>query len=333
MEGECMKICILDTIEKDGSGGAVTHKWELSRNLAKFGHEVHAMTYEAKLEGIVAHPLKSKEKYIFKFVFKVKHLMHILKVLRMNNFDILYTRKVSFALLVQLIKGIGILKGAKLVLELNGLFSIYREYLKKRMKLGLSRDIRMAIMDYLEIIAAKKADAVIAVSPGIKDLLIKRGVNGNKVVIIPNGANIDMFRPIKGHVIDEIRRKYDIKEDTHVVMFVGSLTYWQGIDYLIQSIPLVLKVMPNTVFFIVGDGELKNELIHLAEKMNVANKCIFTGKIPYEKVPLYINIADVCVDLKKNLPFGYSSLKLYEYMACEKPVVASNIIDFEILKK
>ena len=80
----------------------------------------------------------------------------------------------------------------------------------------------------------------------------------------------------------------------------------------------------------MGDGELKNELIHLAEKMNVANKCIFTGKIPYEKVPLYINIADVCVDLKKNLPFGYSSLKLYEYMACEKPVVASNIIDFEI---
>ena len=85
-----MKICILDTIEKDGSGGAATHKWELSRNSAKFGHEVHAITYEAKLEGIVAHPLKSKEKYIFKFVFKVKHLMHILKVLRMNN-D-LYTR-------------------------------------------------------------------------------------------------------------------------------------------------------------------------------------------------------------------------------------------------
>jgi len=67
--------------------------------------------------------------------------------------------------------------------------------------------------------------------------------------------------------------------------------------------------------------------------MNVTNKCIFTGKIPYEKVQLHINIADVCVDLKKKLPFGYSSLMLYEYMACEKPVVASNIIDFEILKK
>ena len=93
---------------------------------------------------------------------------------------------------------------------------------------------------------------MIAVSPEIKDLLIKRGVNGNKVVIIPNGANVNMFRPIRGDVINEIRRKYDIKEDTHVVMFVGSLTYWQGIDYLIQSIPLVLKVMPNTVFLLWG---------------------------------------------------------------------------------
>jgi len=233
--------------------------WKFSRNLAKFGHEVHAITYEAKLEGIVAHPLKSKEKYIFKFVFKVKHLMHI-------YFDILYTRKVSFALLVQLIKGIGILKGAKLVLELNGLFSIHREYLKKWIKLGLNRDIRMAIMDYLEIIAAKKADTVIAVSPGIKDLLIKRGVNGNKVVIIPNGANVNMFRPIRGYVINEIRRKHDIKEDTHVVMFVGSLIYWQGIDYLIQSISLVLKVMPNTVFLLWGMENLKMNLFTLQRK-------------------------------------------------------------------
>ena len=70
MEGECMKICILDTIEKDGSGGAATHKWELSRNLAKFGHEVHAITYEAKLEGIAAHPLESKGKIYIQIRFQ-----------------------------------------------------------------------------------------------------------------------------------------------------------------------------------------------------------------------------------------------------------------------
>ena len=58
------------------------------------------------------------------------------------------------------------------------------------------------------------------------------------------------------------------------MMFVGNLAYWQGVEYLIQSAPLVLKAAPDTMFFIVGEGELKNELITLAKKIGVSDKCI-----------------------------------------------------------
>ena len=120
-----MKIYIMDTIELPNGSGAVTHKWELARNLSKMGHEVHVMAYEdTKVEGAVTHTMKNREKYGFDFLFKLIHLVSILRVIIVCNPDIIYTRNVSFALLGLLIKRI---KNAKLVLELNGLFSEHWE--------------------------------------------------------------------------------------------------------------------------------------------------------------------------------------------------------------
>ena len=327
-----MKIYIMDTIELPNCSGGATHKWELARNLSKIGHEVHVMTYEdTKVEGAVTHKMKAREKYRFDFLFKLIHLVSILRVIIVCNPDIIYTRNVSFALLGLLIKKI---KNAKLVLELNGLYSIHRKFEKRMFRMGIFKRIRMAIMDYLEIFTAKKSDAVIAVTQRIKEILIKRGIDESKVTVIPNGANVNLFRPINNVIaINKLRNKYGINKNTRVVMFVGQLTYWQGVEYLIQIAPLVLKAVPDTMFFIVGEGELKKDFITLAKKVGVLNKCIFTGKVPYEEVPLYINMADVCVVPKKVLGFGYSPLKLYEYMACGKPVVATKTAGFEIVRQ
>ena len=323
----------MDTIEQPRGSGWTTHKWELARNLSKSGYQMHAMTFPAtKPDGVVTHSIKPKETYKFSFIFKIMHLINILKVVYAHNFDILYTRNVSFGLLGLSIKKV---TKSKLVLELNGLISEHRKFEKKLYgKMGIIKNFQMAIMDYLEIFTAKKSDAVIAVTQRIKEILIKRGVDENKITVIPNGADVNLFRPISDVIaVNKLRNKYSINENTRVVMFVGNLAYWQGVEYLIQSAPLVLKAVPDTMFFIVGEGELKNELITLAKKVGVLDKCIFTGNIPYEKVPLYMNMADVCVVPKKVLGFGYSPLKLYEYMACGKPVVATKTAGFEILEK
>ena len=59
----------------------------------------------------------------------------------------------------------------------------------------------------------------------------------------------------------------------------------------------------------------------------------FTGAVSYEKIPLYINAGDVCVVPKIPLKSGYSPLKLYEYMACGRPVIATRTEGFEILEE
>ena len=330
-----MKIFIMDTIELPiGRSSDMVHKLEIARNLSKLGHEVHVMTYVGtKLEGTVAHPMKAKEEYKISFVFKIMHLINILKVIHAHNFDILYTRNVSFGLLGFFVKKM--ITKSKLVLELNGLFLEDWKFEKKVYgERSLFKSMKMVIMDHEEIFAAKKADAVIPVTEGIKDILIKRGVDEHKITAIPNGANADLFRPINNPVAtNELRCKHNVDENAPIVMFVGSLVPYQGVEYLIQSAPLILKKVANTMFLIIGDGRVKNELMNLVKKIGLSDKFVFIREVPYEEVPLYINMADVCMVPKKPLGYGYSPLKLYEYMACGKPVIASDIEGFEILEK
>jgi glycosyltransferase involved in cell wall biosynthesis len=117
------------------------------------------------------------------------------------------------------------------------------------------------------------------------------------------------------------------------VGFVGRLYSFQGVDYLIKAAPYVLEKMPHTMFLIVGDGAERENLEKLAESEDVADRFLFFGEVPFQKVPDFIGACDVCLALKRPLRSGYSPLKLYEYMACGRPVVASNLDGFEILSE
>ena len=138
-----------------------------------------------------------------------------------------------------------------------------------------------------------------------------------------------MFRQINDSAaINELRNHHGISENDYIVAFIGNFAPHHGIEYLIKSAPLVLNVLPNTKFLIVGDGAIKKELINLSERIGVSDKIIFTGKVSYEIVPLYINMANVCLApfiRVRNERMGLSPLKIYEYLACGKPVVASDI--------
>ena len=322
METIRRKVFIMDTVEQPQGSGWTTHKWELSRSLSKLGHEVHVMTWiSTRLDGVVGHSMKAKEKYKFGFIFKIIHIINILKVVHAHNFDILYTRNVPFALFALLIKKI---KKSKLVLELNGLYSEDWKSEKRYYKINIKK-----MWSYLEIFVAKKADAIIAVAPGIRDILIKKGINKDKIMVIANGANIDLFKPVDDALtIKELQTRYNISENDNVIIFVGNLMRWHGVEYLIKSAPIVLKTFPNTKLLIVGDGRIKRELISMTEKMDVSANFIFTGAVPYKSVPLCINVSDVCIApfiRTRNDRLGLSPIKIYEYLACGKPVVASNI--------
>jgi glycosyltransferase involved in cell wall biosynthesis len=97
---------------------------------------------------------------------------------------------------------------------------------------------------------------------------------------------------------------------------------------LIHASPLILEKCPDARFFIIGDGVMKDKLLEITSELGLSEKFTFTGRIAYERVPLYINAADVCVApfiKERNSKIGLSALKTYEYLACGKPIVASSI--------
>ncbi len=172
------------------------------------------------------------------------------------------------------------------------------------------------------------ADRIVAITDGIKkELQMDYGVDSKKIVVIQNGANTDLFSPA-----DVVRAELGLEDGLRYVCFVGAFEPWQGIEDLLSAVPIICERCPEVRFLLVGDGPLYEKLLDLSKKSPISDKIIFTGLVPYEKVPRYINASDICIAPKRPLSAGYSPLKLYEYAACAKPVVASRLPGFEFLK-
>jgi glycosyltransferase involved in cell wall biosynthesis len=169
-------------------------------------------------------------------------------------------------------------------------------------------------------------DRIVSVTDRLKDELVKLySVPAEKIIVINNGANTDIFKPMDQK---QARDKLKLDNSNKYICFVGHLAAWQGVEFLIYAAPYILEKCPDVRFVVVGDGVMKNRLLEIASETGVTDKFTFTGRIPYESVPVYINAADVCVApfiKDRNSKIGLSALKTYEYLACGKPIVASNI--------
>ena len=126
-----------------------------------------------------------------------------------------------------------------------------------------------------------------------------------------------------------VKEELSLDHENKYVCFVGKLAPWQGVEYLVQAAPIVLKKIQEARFLIVGDGMMQNELVDMVKKLGLQDKFVFIGSVPFEDVPKYINASDVCVapfsGIERNVKYGFSAIKLYEYMACAIPFVTTSV--------
>lgn len=334
-----MKLLFLDIVwPLSLADGSLIHRYELVSNLARLDNEIHIFTTDraslSNIANIHCHYVPPGSL----FTLTVNYFRSLISILISETFDVLYTRNPNFGFLM------GIFcksRCKKMVYELNGIPEDEKSLEMTKCEEGkscragknsgfpLSKSYSSAHAR-LKLFILKKAlgfsDRIIAVTPGIKANLEKfYSIPGEKIVVVSNGANTSLFKPLEQ---ETCRKELDLNPEIPYVCFVGNLAPWQGIEYLVKASPSILSRFPECRFLIVGDGIMKNELIKLSGELGVEDKFIFTGVVAYECVPLYINASDACVApfiLARNAKIGLSPLKLYEYMACGKPVVASNI--------
>lgn len=320
---------MLDVVKPANDAGSI-HRWELIKELSRSNLDVYVMAREnVDLNGVYTSLLpKNEHGTRYNLWHRVKYLLKIGILVHKHNIGLLYTRNASIAVFAILLKKI---KHVKLVYEINGIASEEQLIKTKYSNSNYYKLMKNFLLNKAGFIAAINASAIIAVTTGIKNHLVNHDISENKIFVINNGVNTDIFKPVND--LSNLKRKYKIHPKTALVTFVGSLMPWQGVEHLIYAAPLILKKCPNTQFLIIGTGIMQKQWENLIEESKLSNSFIFTGNIPYEEVPLHINISDVCIVTKKELASGYSPLKLYEYMACAKPVVATNTSGFEILEQ
>jgi glycosyltransferase involved in cell wall biosynthesis len=169
-----------------------------------------------------------------------------------------------------------------------------------------------------------RADAVLAVSASVRDYAVSLGANPDRVHVVPNGVNVDLFGP-DAHD-QEVTTRWDLG-DGPVLGFVGGLRPWHGVEVLPALLGRLVGRYPGLRLVIVGDGQLRPELERDLEERGLAHSAVFTGSLLHEEVAALIHRFDVALAPypRPAHDFYFSPLKLFEYMACGAPVVAASL--------
>jgi glycosyltransferase involved in cell wall biosynthesis len=326
-----MRILIYTpNIDIAANRGEPVHIRELAENLSKLRHQVSIICKSGHngYSGLaLIKRVRSPNHSTIGFLCSAVYGLFLgFAAIEPGSYDVIYTRA-GFAASALILSR---LKTVPFVIEVNGLIREEAEVSSA----GWLRKASGYALGFSESKTYRHGLHLVAVTPQIKEALIAEyGVEPRKITVIPNGANIELLKPMD---TNQTKAQLNLHGIDYLVTFLGGLVAWQGVQYLIESAPYVLKEYPKTKFLIIGDGPMKQELIELAKKIGMSDEIIFISNVPHQKVPLYLNASDVCVApfvKARNNKCGLSPLKIYEYMACGRPIVSSRITNLELIEQ
>jgi glycosyltransferase involved in cell wall biosynthesis len=186
------------------------------------------------------------------------------------------------------------------------------------------RIILPVLPEWIERWNWKVGRAVITISDLLKDYLVCRGVPADRITVVPNGADPDAFKPAPG--AGEVRNRFGILDRAVVVGWIGSLYGWSGLENLLAVSQRILDLRKNAVLLFIGGGRNREVIEQTFRHGDVGTRVFTTGTVPYGAVPEFVNAMDVVIVPYPRREFWYpSSMKLFEYMAAQKAVVASAV--------
>jgi glycosyltransferase involved in cell wall biosynthesis len=309
-----MKILQVAQFFSPVHGGSAEVPYQLSKELAKRGHEVtiYASDYKSSQEyintipGVVVCLFRSWLNYA-KFHVTPGMIKRAKKEIK--NFDIVHMHN------YRTFQNIPVHYYAKkykipYVLQAHGsvLPIFQREGLKKIFDLSFGYRI---LRDAAKVIALTKTEA---------EQYNKMGVDENKIEIVPNGIDLSEYDNLPGK--GEFRRKYKIKDDEKIILYLGRIHKIKGIDLLVKSFSDLIKELDNVRLVIVGpDDEFLSTLKKQINDLKISDKILLTGPLyEQDKLEAYVD-ANVYV-----LPSVYETfpVTVLEACACGTPVVVTD---------
>jgi glycosyltransferase involved in cell wall biosynthesis len=190
------------------------------------------------------------------------------------------------------------------------------------------------LLSQLELFLYKKAERIIVLFDKAPNYVEQRGININKVLYIPNGADLERYH-YKKPLPDHVEKTFEQLNDKFIAIYTGAHGLANNLDSILDVAKILQKNNPNVQFLFVGDGAEKKRLKERKEKEQIEN-VIFLDPIPKESIPSLLERADVGLismwdsDLYK---WGMSLNKVYDYMAAKLPTIIKCNMEETIIDK
>lgn len=304
-------------LKPEESHAECIHMREVVRNIADLGHEVRLLASKASSE--------PENGFGSRITLRkvggggtLSELRRVIREIRSFRPEVIYERR----FLPKISAAASVLTGIPAVVEINGL--VEDEIRLQRRAHPSFRAGRFR--RYLHSLAFRRMRRVVSVTKRMAAELSRQyRVPQDRIEVIENGANTLLFRPLDKM---DCRRRLGLELGQRLVCFEGSLYPWHDVTTLLAAMHHIRAENVSIDLIIVGDGPLRSSLESQAHQLDLAGVVKFVGEVPYEDVPYYIGASDLGVaplTRDRNERIGVSPMKVYEYVACGRPVVVTRL--------
>lgn len=334
-----MKIVVICHYFPPEIGAPSARLYEMSKRWVELGNEVHVVTcFPNHPTGIIPDEYKGMKykledmdgihvhrNYVYATPnkgFIKKTLGHIsfmfsavfFTMKKIDKPDVIVTSSPTF---FSIFSGywFSLRKKADFVLEIRDLWPA------AMIELGVMKEgFITRVLEKMELFFYRKSKKLIMVTQSFKDNVVNRGISGDKVHVITNGVNQELFYPKEKN--QELINKYNL-QDKFVISYVGAHGISQNLSTILE-VAKKLSTYKNIEFVFVGEGAEKDKLKQIVREEELAN-VQFIDAQPKEIIPEFYNSSDLCLIPLKNIELFKTFIpsKMFEIMACGVPIVAS----------
>ena len=328
-----MKVIYLHQYFCTPSMSSGTRSYEMARRLVKKGHKVFMISSKHSHSEIKEKNF-SIEEGIHVWWLPVKYSNNMNFIQRIYSFIIycIYAykigRKLNYGLVLAsstpltiAIPGIFLSKIRKVpfILEVRDLWPAIP------IELRIIRNVFLIkSSQYLERISYRLSDKIIALSNGMRDGIINTGINKSKITVIPNGSDIELFNINSKSDIGFINQIDWINTDRDIIIYTGAIGKINGLSYMAFMAEEMIKLNPDVLFCVIGDGIEKDKINLLAKKLGIINKNFYlVPKMSKKKLPQILSISTVLTSfvINKKILWNNSANKFFDGLAAGKPIM------------
>lgn len=323
------QIVILASVELGVCNAPAIHILSVAKKLSSIGYEIKLIAPKPKGE----LPIE-----IMPSEFSVEYTPDLTRIGLMNSFNslvqfaaiwrhrktqVIYLRSSPFSFFLCI--AARLFGYRKLIIETNGWM------LDEVEQIGYSKWLAR-FFGWLQVKEAQKADKIRVVTKGLKDLFVENKIDEKRIVIIGNGSDMQQFCLLDKR---KCRKQLKLKQERIYFIFVGNLWPANDLKTMFSAIAILREQGMDAHCLVLGEGISSNKFKEDAKRAAVDDFCLFTGMVTPEKVNEYLNAADVAIlpsDVTYYGKVGRSPLKMGNYLATGKPVVATSLPGIDLLK-